>query len=64
GCNAVHVAQSGSIYSPNFPSIYENNLDCLTLIKAPPNSVIVISFKHMNIENHEDCIYDWLQVSL
>ncbi|ELU08078.1 hypothetical protein CAPTEDRAFT_59496, partial [Capitella teleta] len=55
GCNAVHVAQSGSIYSPNFPSIYENNLDCLTLIKAPPNSVIVISFKHMNIENHEDC---------
>ncbi|ELT94898.1 hypothetical protein CAPTEDRAFT_124522, partial [Capitella teleta] len=61
-CNAVYVEKYGTIYSPNFPSFYDNNMDCLALIKAPPSTVIVIKFKHMDIENHEDCIYDWLEV--
>jgi hypothetical protein len=62
GCFAEYAEQSGEIYSPNYPANYDNNMDCLVVIRAPPETVIHLQFIHMDIEDNEDCIYDWLRV--
>ena len=57
------VTVSGTpIISPNYPSSYENNKDCITTIRFAAGEVVNITFEAFNVETDEDCSYDYLAV--
>ncbi|KAJ8038343.1 hypothetical protein HOLleu_15737 [Holothuria leucospilota] len=39
-----------SIYSPNFPNNYPNDVNCTTLITSPENTIIELLFDHFHLE--------------
>ncbi|ELU17992.1 hypothetical protein CAPTEDRAFT_47444, partial [Capitella teleta] len=53
---------SGTLVSPNYPYPYATGLRCLSIIRAPKHSFIMITFEHMDIEDEEYCLYDWLKI--
>ncbi|XP_066485218.1 cubilin [Tiliqua scincoides] len=51
-CGANFTAPSGRITSPNFPSQYENNLNCNYIIEAEPTSIVIIRFEAFDLQSH------------
>ncbi|XP_076470446.1 uncharacterized protein LOC143300570 [Babylonia areolata] len=50
-------------YSPNYPSEYINNTDCVLYLEAPPGFTIQLDFREQfTLEQSEDCKYDFLEV--
>lgn len=40
-----------TIWSPGFPRPYPDNVNCLTMITAPPGYRIVVDFEELVLEN-------------
>nr|CAB3266627.1 suppressor of tumorigenicity 14 protein-like [Phallusia mammillata] len=57
-----YTSSSGSITSPGHPGNYVDNLECEYLISALPHLVIVIYFDHLDLEDHSNCDWDYLEV--
>ena len=55
-------ANGGMITSPSYPGNYPDNADCVYIISQPPDTVILLNFLNMDVENHSTCKYDYLQV--
>ena len=53
----------GEIMSPNFPDHYPNNVKCGYNIISRTSDTITIIFDVLDIEFHENCIYDYISVS-
>ncbi|KAG8190984.1 hypothetical protein JTE90_010843 [Oedothorax gibbosus] len=53
---------SGNITSVNYPSPYLNDLDYRVSIVGPPNSRVVVSFQHFDLEWQEECLYDYVML--
>ncbi|KFB42558.1 AGAP000443-PA-like protein [Anopheles sinensis] len=51
-----------TIWSPGFPQMYPDSVDCYTLILAPPGYRVVLDFEEMVLENEPLCYYDYLQL--
>ncbi|XP_055617633.1 uncharacterized protein LOC129762992 isoform X3 [Toxorhynchites rutilus septentrionalis] len=51
-----------TIWSPGFPRPYPDNVNCLTMITAPPGYRIVLDFEELVLENEPLCTYDYLQI--
>ncbi|XP_055586798.1 uncharacterized protein LOC129739391 isoform X3 [Uranotaenia lowii] len=51
-----------TIWSPGFPRPYPDNVNCLTMITAPPGYRIVLDFEELVLENEPLCAYDYLQI--
>ncbi|XP_062537723.1 uncharacterized protein LOC134206060 isoform X2 [Armigeres subalbatus] len=51
-----------TIWSPGFPRPYPDNVNCLTMITAPPGYRIVVDFEELVLENEPLCTYDYLQI--
>jgi len=51
------------IISPRYPDLYPNYLKCGYNIKAPAFGSITITFYVLDIEFHQNCIYDFISVS-
>lgn len=41
---------------------YDTNMDCEWTIQAPPGSNIQLTFPAIDLENSENCTYDYVQV--
>ncbi|KAL5234243.1 hypothetical protein ACI65C_001653 [Semiaphis heraclei] len=49
--------------SPNYPLAYGNNLICTwSLQSEPPNTIILLRFTDLDLENTKDCLSDYLEV--
>ncbi|XP_039440556.1 uncharacterized protein LOC120421415 isoform X3 [Culex pipiens pallens] len=51
-----------TIWSPGFPRSYPDNVNCLTMITAPPGYRIVLDFEELVLESEPLCAYDYLQI--
>ncbi|ELU16388.1 hypothetical protein CAPTEDRAFT_138641, partial [Capitella teleta] len=54
----------GVLLSPGYPQKYSNNLDCTYGIHQPSGSTTTLELKYFDLEHHETCDYDWLQVTI
>ena len=55
-------ANGGMITSPSYPGDYPDNSECVYTISQPPDTVILLSFLNLDVENHSTCKYDYLYV--
>ncbi|XP_003786834.1 cubilin [Otolemur garnettii] len=49
-CGRNFTRSTGYMYSPNYPKHYENNLNCTYVIKANPQSVVMLTFVSFHLE--------------
>uniref|UniRef100_A0ABM0MSC4 Metalloendopeptidase n=1 Tax=Saccoglossus kowalevskii TaxID=10224 RepID=A0ABM0MSC4_SACKO len=61
-CGGEITKDSGQLQSPNFPDYYRPNKECIWKITMPEGSNVGISFQSFEIERHDSCIYDYLEV--
>ena len=63
-CNWTYNAleSSGSFQSMNYPDLYPDDSNCVTLIEAAPDHVIRVTFETIDIEYHDTCLYDYIEV--
>lgn len=52
----------GTIQSPNYPDWYPSNKKCTWTISLPEHSRIGVRFSAFDIESHNKCLYDYLQI--
>uniref|UniRef100_A0A182Y0Z6 Cubilin n=1 Tax=Anopheles stephensi TaxID=30069 RepID=A0A182Y0Z6_ANOST len=62
GCGGVLTSPRGSIISPNYPLPYGQNALCIWRISMSEGSAIHIVFTDLDMENHKDCQYDYLDI--
>lgn len=62
GCGGTYTSLSGEISSPTKDGQYEHNLECEYLIKMSAGSRIAIEFTELDIEDHSDCGFDYLEL--
>ncbi|KAF7245952.1 Cubilin [Varanus komodoensis] len=64
-CGANFTAPSGRIVSPNFPSQYDNNLNCNYIIEVDPQSVVILTFQMFDLQSYSAvayCPYDGVKI--
>uniref|UniRef100_A0A4W4F6Q8 Cubilin n=1 Tax=Electrophorus electricus TaxID=8005 RepID=A0A4W4F6Q8_ELEEL len=52
----------GYITSPNYPSNYPQNIDCVWIILVPSGESVQLDFEDFFIEPNTGCYYDYLEV--
>ena len=53
-----------NLYSPNYPGQYPDNTHCEVNISAPqPSSRLSVAITNFDIENGDNCEYDYLHVA-
>ncbi|XP_054159895.1 LOW QUALITY PROTEIN: cubilin-like [Oppia nitens] len=62
GCGGTLTAEKGTLSSPNFPNRYENNIDCDWIIRVHPMERIEIKFSLFDLESHNQCSFDFLEI--
>jgi len=58
----IRLGNQATIQSPNYPSYYEDDLDCLWYIEAPLGSMIKLEFLDFDLEADSSCSYDYVAV--
>ncbi|XP_037686895.1 tolloid-like protein 1 isoform X2 [Choloepus didactylus] len=61
-CEQKIHSSSGIITSPNWPDKYPSRKECTWEISATPGHRIKLSFSEFEIEQHQECAYDHLEV--
>ncbi|KAM4718445.1 cubilin [Anableps anableps] len=61
-CGRNVSGSSGSINSPGFPNKYPDNRECIWYITTAPGSSITFTIHVFDVEFHDDCSYDVLEV--
>ncbi|XP_073838257.1 cubilin [Musca autumnalis] len=59
----INVETHGTISSPGSPGNYPKNRDCHWLLKAPNDKRLKLTFFSLQIESHDSCNYDFLEIS-
>ena len=54
--------ESGHLESPNFPDDYQPNKECTWRITVPSDYQVALKFQSFEIENHDNCVYDYLEI--
>ncbi|CAK8682879.1 unnamed protein product [Clavelina lepadiformis] len=62
GCGGYFPDDEGIIISPNWPNPYENNQECFWQIHVGDTGQILLNFTNMDIEDHENCAWDYVEV--
>ena len=60
----VNVTSHGTISSPGSPGNYPKNRDCTWRLKAANNKRLKLTFFSLQIEKHDSCNYDYLEVNI
>lgn len=63
GCGGDIGGPSGSISSPGYPNKYPDNRECIWYITTSPGSSITLTIHEFDVEFHDNCNYDVLEVS-
>jgi cubilin len=62
-CGGTIKGQSGYIQSPNFPSPYDNNMDCEWYIQAPTGHYMTFTYMSFNLQYNNNCtIADYVEI--
>ena len=61
-CGGDIIAGKGFLQSPNYPDEYTPNKECVWRITVPNNYQVALKFQSFEIENHDNCVYDYLEV--
>lgn len=48
--------------SPNFPEEYHPSKECIWRITVPDNHQVALKFQSFDIENHDSCVYDYIEI--
>ena len=51
-----------TITSPNYPNSYPNSQDCKTVIQFAQGQRVSVEFLNFDIESHDRCTWDWLEI--
>ena len=52
----------GVLLSPGFPYQYQDKEECIYTVTVPENNIIKMIFSEFDLEQHNDCTYDFLDV--
>lgn len=52
GCGVNFTSPAGRIVSPNYPSQYDNNLNCSYIIDQGPQSLVILEFETFHLEGN------------
>ncbi|XP_068604308.1 cubilin [Brachionichthys hirsutus] len=62
GCGGELSGPSGSFNSPDYPDRYPENRECMWYITTSAGSSITLTIHEFDVEFHQDCNYDVLEV--
>lgn len=62
GCGDTLTTPSGTITSPGHPTNYPHGANCTWYITVTPGNLIRLSFDSFNLEYHNNCDFDYLEV--
>ncbi|CAG9795395.1 unnamed protein product [Diatraea saccharalis] len=58
----IEVDSNGHLESPNYPDDYQPNKLCVWNLSVPPEYQVALRFHSFEVENHDTCSYDKVQV--
>ncbi|XP_059469459.1 protein tolkin-like [Neocloeon triangulifer] len=61
-CGGDLDMEKGHLESPNFPEDYPALKECVWRISVPENFQVALKFQSFEIEKHDNCVYDYLEV--
>lgn len=61
-CGGELTMEEGHLESPNYPDDYRPNKECIWKITVPEGYQVALRFHSFEIENHDDCVYDYLDI--
>ncbi|KOC70062.1 Cubilin [Habropoda laboriosa] len=61
-CGGHYVKMTGVIRTPNYPERYPGRKDCEWIIEAPNRQRIILNVKKFDLEEHSNCIFDYLEI--
>ncbi|KAF1377489.1 hypothetical protein PFLUV_G00201330 [Perca fluviatilis] len=61
-CGGAVKRDSGQIQSPNYPDDYQSNKVCVWQITVAEGFDVGLSFQSFEIERHDSCAYDYVEV--
>lgn len=61
-CGGELSMEQGHLESPNYPDDYRSNKECIWKITVPIGYQVALRFHSFEIENHDDCVYDYLDI--
>eukprot|EP00061_Rhincodon_typus_P018313 g47433.t1 len=62
GCEHKINSVSGTITSPNWPNKYTSRKECTWEITTTPGHRVKLAFNELDIEQHQECAYDHLEL--
>ena len=61
-CGGEIIAENGYLQSPYYPDEYRPNKECIWHITVPDGYQVALKFQSFEIENHDNCVYDYLEI--
>ncbi|XP_048760926.2 tolloid-like protein 1 isoform X2 [Ostrea edulis] len=61
-CGGLINKDYGHLTSPNYPDDYHPNKNCVWVITVSEGYSVALLFDYLEIESHDDCVYDHLEV--
>ena len=52
----------GHLESPNYPEEYQSSKECIWRLSVPQDYQVALKFQSFEIENHDNCVYDYVEV--
>lgn len=58
----VDLETGGRLESPNYPLEYLPSKECIWKITVPKEYQVALHFQSFEVENHDNCVYDYVEV--
>uniref|UniRef100_A0A182PU03 Metalloendopeptidase n=1 Tax=Anopheles epiroticus TaxID=199890 RepID=A0A182PU03_9DIPT len=58
----MNLETGGRLESPNYPIDYLPNKECIWRITVPKDYQVALKFQSFEVENHDNCMYDYVEV--
>lgn len=60
--NKLPIINSSTFQSPNWPEAYRPGKECVWQVKAAINHRVALSFEAFDLEQHDSCAYDYIEI--
>ncbi|CAH8432073.1 unnamed protein product [Dicrocoelium dendriticum] len=61
-CGGQLQMEEGTLTSPNYPEFYRSSKECVWQIIVPVGYSVALSFHSFQLEKHDTCVYDYLEI--